>query len=404
MLILPIEEATPGVTLAMGIMNPQAPDRQLLKAGYVLDEPVLRRLQDLGIPFIYVDYPDLADLDKLLMPSLSPARQQMYLQIKNTFAAVEKTARPTVTFPDYYAVTRELVLTLMQQGQNPVYMDLMGSQMGGSEVAHSAAVAHLSVTLGIKLEQYLINQRKRLSPQHAKEVVNLGVGGMLHDIGKARLDKRLRDYHTCNPPGDEADIEAWQAHVQIGYDMVRNGIEPSAAAAVMHHHQTFDGSGFPSLTHADGAFQPLSGEKIHVFARIVAAANRFDRLHVAPDGRRRPNIEILHLLRAEHSAYLDPQVARILPSVIPPFPPGMKVKLSDGTMAVVTNFAIGDPYHPTVRRLAADNWTLEGAPVDLGEVSEITIAEIDGQPTAGFFPDADTAVRDSSGHAAAVAA
>src|SRR5690606_27123731 len=99
----------------MGVMNPQAPDRQLRKAGYVLDEPVLKRLRDLGIPFIYVDYPDLADLDKLLMPSLSPARQQMYLQIKTTCAAVEKTAHPTVTFPDYYAVTRELVLTLMQQ-------------------------------------------------------------------------------------------------------------------------------------------------------------------------------------------------------------------------------------------------------------------------------------------------
>lgn len=404
MLILPIEEATPGVTLAMGVMNPQQPDRQLLKAGYVLDERVLRRLQDLGIPFIYVDYPDLADLDKLLMPSLSPARQQMYMQIKNTFAAVEKTARPTVTFPDYYAVTRELVLTLMQQGQNPVYMDLMGAQMSGNAVAHSAAVAHLSLTLGIKLEQYLISQRKRLSPQHAREVVNLGVGGMLHDIGKARLDKHLRDFHTCNPAGDESDDAAWQAHVSLGYEMVRNGVEPSAAAAVMHHHQTFDGAGFPSLTNAEGEYRPPAGEKIHIFARIVGVANRFDRLRLAPDGRRRPNIEVLHLLRTEHNEHLDPQIARILPSVIPPFPPGMKVKLSDGTMGVVTNFAISEPYKPTVRRLAEDNWSLEGAPIDLGAVPEITIAKIDGHSTSGLLPDSSATAPASNRRSVAAAA
>ncbi len=404
MLILPIEEATPGVKLAMGVMNPQAPDRQLLKAGYVLDEPVLKRLRDLGIPFIYVDYPDLADLDKLLMPSLSPARQQMYLQIKNTFAAVEKTAHPTVTFPDYYAVTRELVLTLMQQGQNPVYMDLMGAQMGGSEVAHCAAVAHLSLTLGIKLEQYLINQRKRLSPQHAKEVVNLGVGGMLHDIGKARLDRKLREHHVCNRPKDETDDKAWQEHVQLGYDMVRSGIEPSAAAAVMHHHQTFDGEGFPSLAHVEGGPRPLAGEKIHVFARIVGTANLFDRLRIAADGRRRPNIEVLHLLRTEYASRLDPQVAKILPSVIPPFPPGMKVKMTDGTMAVVTNFAVSDPYNPTIRRLAADNWTLEGAPIDLADAGGLHIAEIEGRSTTGFLPPPDVPAAQSSASSRVTAA
>jgi len=385
-LIVPIEEATPGIKLAMGVCNPQQPDRELLRAGYVLDATVLARLRDLGVPFILADYPGLGDLDKLLMPSLSPARQQVYLNIKKTFAAVERTAKPTVTFPDYYAATRELVLTLMQQGQNLVYMDLMSANLAGDDIAHSAAVAQLSLTLGIKLEQYLINQRKRLAPHHAKEVVNIGVGGMLHDIGKARLDPRLRKYHSAYQPQDEKELAEWQEHVQIGYEMVRHGIEPSAAAAVMHHHQMFDGSGFPRVNHADGGYRPLQGDRIHIFARLVAVANLYDRLTVDPEGRRRANIEILHLMRTTYAPQLDPVIAGILPSVIPPFPPGMKVKLSDGTMAVVTGFAAHEPYKPSVRRLAEDNWTLEGPPIDLAVVTDLQIAEIDGCRTEGLIP------------------
>src|SRR5690606_25116182 len=149
-----------------------------LKAGYTMDERVLERLRELGVPFLYVDYPGLEDVDKLLMPALSPARQQMYQQIRKTITAVERTAQPTDTFPDHYAVTRELVLTLMQRGALPVYTDMMSGSLGNEEVAQASAVAPVSLPLGSKLEQDLSNRRKRLAPAHAREVVNLGVGGM----------------------------------------------------------------------------------------------------------------------------------------------------------------------------------------------------------------------------------
>lgn len=386
MLILPIEEATPGVALALGIPNPQNPEQQLLKAGFVLDENIIARLKELGVPFVYVAYPDLADLDKLLLPNLSPARQQMYLQIKNTVAAVERTAQPTVTFPDYYASTRELVITLLQQGHHPIYMDLMSARLHRDDVAHSAAVAHLSLMLGIRLEQYLISQRKRLDPQHAREVVNLGVAGMLHDIGKARLDKRLRNYSAIHMPDDPIEQEEWQSHVRIGYEMIRSGVEPSAAAAVLHHHQSFDGTGFPAVLQQEKGLAPLEGTSIHVFARIVAAADLYERLTVTPDGDVRPNIEILHIMRSQYAARIDPQILKVMASVIPPFPPGMKVKLSDGTAAVVVNFCPSDPYRPVVQRLASDNWTLDGEPIDLGEATHLSVAQIDGVSTEGMIP------------------
>jgi HD-GYP domain-containing protein (c-di-GMP phosphodiesterase class II) len=391
-LILPIEEATAGVTLGMPVMHPHQPGQQLLKAGYTLDEAVLGRLRELQVPYIFVDYPGLGDLDKLLLPTLSPARAQMYHHIRNTISAIEKTAQPTVTFPDYYAVTRELVITLLQQGSHPVYMDLMSSTLGNDEVAHATAVAHLSLMLGIKLEQYLINQRKRLSPAHAREVVNLGVGGMLHDLGKAKLPKDMRKFNVLTEPQTPEQREAAESHVQLGYDMVRSGIEPSAAVAVLHHHQRYDGTGYPAVTHADRHHGPLEGDKIHIFARIIAAADLFDHLTPGANGRRRTNIEILHEIRTQHTARLDPEIARVLPAVIPPFPPGMKVKISDGTTAVVTNFAHNDPYQPTIRRLN-DDGALEGDNIDLREAPHLRVASIDGVSTDGLIPERETPAR-----------
>ena len=159
--------------------------------------------------------------------------------------------------------------------------------------------------------------------------MNLGVAGMLHDIGKVKLPAQLRVRHVMRPPKDGTDRGLWEAHTQAGHEMVRHGIEASAAAAVLQHHERFDGAGFPAIKTLKSA-APLQGSGIHVFARIVGAADMFDRLALAQNGSRRPNITVHHLLRQRFGSWIDPHVLDALPSVIPPFPPGMQVTLSDG--------------------------------------------------------------------------
>lgn len=391
MLVLPVEEAKPGMKLVMTVTHPEQPDQELLRPGFILDEPVLRKLRNLGVPFVYVDYPDLADLDRHLLPHLSPARQTVYGHIKNTIAAVQKTARPTVTFPDYYVAMRELVITLLQQGQHPLYMDILSTRLGGDEVSHATTVAQLAVTLGIRLEQYLIRQRSRLPPKHAREVVNLGVAGMLHDIGKAKLPEHLRHYTELNPPEKDADLREWQAHARVGHEMICRGIEPSAAATVAQHHQHFDGSGFPAIPRRDGAPTPMSGCDIHVFARILVAANLYDRLTIANDGRRRPPVEILHLMRTQYASWVDPQILVVMPLVIPPFPPGSRITLSDGSLAVVIATNPDDPHRPLVKRLGDDHWTLQGQAICLAKETSLSIRALEGLVVEQMVPQAAAA-------------
>jgi HD-GYP domain-containing protein (c-di-GMP phosphodiesterase class II) len=378
--------------LAVTVTHPDQPDQELLKVGFELRAEVITRLKQLYIEVVYVDYPDLSDLDRHMAAYLSPARAQVYQQIRDTIAAVQKTAKPCVAFPDYYASTRELVITLIQQGQNAIYLDQMSGKMGANAVAHATAVAHLSLMLGIRLESYLIAQRARLSPQHAREVINLGVAGMLHDIGAACLPEAARAYSRVKEPENEALLAEWRTHPQRGYDMIKGGVEPSAASAVLHHHQHFDGSGFPDMAPSISGERRNTGQRIHVFPRIIAVADLYDRLTVGKDGHRRANIEILHLMRTKYAGWLDPEIMKIVPSIIPPYPPGMKLTLSDGTEAVTVGLRPDNPYRPQVKRIEDPaEMRLASEVLDLTIRPDLKVQKIGGTAVQGMEPEATTA-------------
>jgi HD-GYP domain-containing protein (c-di-GMP phosphodiesterase class II) len=374
-LIVPIDEAEPGMILACNVPHPENPQRDLLKRGFVLDGEVLKRLRSIGVNNLHVDYPGLEDLDQHLLPRLEPVRRAVYDQIKSTIVNAERSSSPIADFSGYKNATRSMIETLLDQGHHPLYMDTLSARLGADAVAHATAVAHLSLVIGLRSQEYLIQSRNRLPPKHASDVVNLGVAGMLHDIGKTKLPTALRAGTAIAPPSVDADRAAWEAHGQLGYEMIKGSLEPSASAAVLNHHQHFDGSGFPVLPTRDGGTARPGGESIHVFARILQLADLFDHLSAAPSSGRRTNVEILHLLRSRYGSWLDPRLLAQVPRIIPPFPPGSKVRLSDRRDAVVTAINIEDPYHPTVKRLAPEGKTVEPEPLRLGLPSGLRIVQ-----------------------------
>ena len=331
--------------LAAPVLHPDNPSQQLLRSGYCLESPIIRRMIDMGIQVIYVEYPELDCLDRHLGVHLSPAWQAIYSGIKSSMSQVQKQTRPSIPYDDYCSTTRELIDTLLNQGQNPIYLDQM-SRQGGDAVAHAAAVAHLSLLLGLKLENYLISQRTRLPSQRAKDVVSLGVAGMLHDLGVCKLPEALWGYSDAEPPEKENELREWQTHVAIGYELIRTNVETTAAAAVYQHHQHFDGSGFPQRKTDEGLASTLGGDRIHVFARILAAANLYDRLANPGNGRRRSNLQVFRLIESRHGAWCDPEILRVLKAVAPPFPPGCRVRLTDGVMAIVIDVNPAKPMKP----------------------------------------------------------
>jgi hypothetical protein len=382
-LIVPIEESEPGMRLAMPVTHPDNPRQELLRKGFALDAPVLQRLRELNVAWVYVDYPGLEDLDRHLAPSLSAERRTLYGQVKSSLEDFQKSADPQVDYWDYHAATREFIATLVADGPNPIYVDQLSRNVGGDAVEHGLAVAQLALVLGLKLQPYLVRERRHLRSTHARDLVNLGIAGMLHDLGKTRVHAKVRAAHTLSRFENDNYRAEWEAHAVHGYEMLRDAIKPTAAAAVLHHHQHFDGSGFPTD-------QAQEGQEIHIYARILTAADLYQRLTVGDDGRRRANFEVLRLMRDRYADRLDPEVLFAMPKVVPPFPPGSKVTLCDGRRAVVTEVETEHPYRPVVKPMSHDGRSLEAESIRLRKCPELTIREANGVPVEDTLEAAST--------------
>ncbi len=96
------------------------------------------------------------------------------------------------------------------------------------------------------------------------ETADLVYAARVHDVGKIFVSEQI-----LNKPGplSEEEFQLLQTHPQVGAEIV--GIIPHSSMmreAIEHHHQRFDGSGYP-----DG----LRGEEIPLWARIIAVSDAY---------------------------------------------------------------------------------------------------------------------------------
>lgn len=377
MLKVDLHRAKKGMKLALPVNNPRIPARNLLRVGYELNEAIVQKMEGMGIRSVWVRYPSLEFLEKYLDREAVAARQQVVCSITDTFERMQQTANAKLSYDTYTASIGSLVDQLISHPQTAVFLGDL-SDSSDELMRHSATVTYLSVLLGLKLETYMVRERKHVEPGRAKEVISLGLGAMLHDIGITMLDEPVR--HRYEQTGDESD-PAYRQHPALGFRQVRGKIEPSAATVVLNHHQRFDGSGY-----VGEEFPVLNDKRVHVFARIAAAADQFDRMHNPTGMPTQPTVWVLSaMLNKPLVSKFDPQVLRALLEVVPPYPPGSILRLSDGRHAVCIDHNADEPCRPSVQILEdADNLDIEndapGQTIDLAEEPrELYVAECEGQ-------------------------
>lgn len=391
MLRVLLSQAEPGMILGLPLYHPLRPGTILLRAGVALDGHTINRLREMRLREVWIRYPSLDFIAEYVNPGVIGAAQEVAEKISTAFDQILADAAAKLSFFSY----RDAIGALLEKFAEVPKAALLLHEIVGSDMPflrHAVNTCLVSVLMGIKLDFYLVRERTRMRSVIARDVSNLGVGAMLHDVGMMRLEPAV--LYRWNTNRDESD-PAWREHVNLGYRMVRGEIEPSSAAAIQHHHQHFDGSGFPTTTEAHGAHTAPMGSDIHVFARIVAAADLLDRLrHPAhaplSDERSAPSIPTVRALRLMQQrpywAWLDPIVFRALISVVPPYPPGTVVRLNDGRRAVVSDWTPEDPCRPTVHTLPPGLEKPER--VDLKALPGLRIVEADGFDVSrdNFYP------------------
>jgi len=133
---------------------------------------------------------------------------------------------------------------------------------------------------------------------YQSEIIKLA--SPLHDIGKISIPDII-----LNKPGKltPEEWEIMQTHAKVGYDILHsssNEILKCGAIIAYHHHEKWDGSGYP---------QGLEGERINIVGRITALADVFDAL-----GSDRcyksawPLEKVISLIQSERGRHFDPKL------------------------------------------------------------------------------------------------
>ncbi|MFW5931428.1 MAG: HD-GYP domain-containing protein, partial [Desulfosalsimonas sp.] len=98
-------------------------------------------------------------------------------------------------------------------------------------------------------------------------LVDVGVGALLHDIGKTRIPVKV-----LNKPGalDEQEWKLVKLHPVHGMRMCTNVSLPQMSLnCIVFHHEKFDGSGYPT---------GMSGEEIPVPVRVLTCCDVYDAI------------------------------------------------------------------------------------------------------------------------------
>lgn len=154
----------------------------------------------------------------------------------------------------------------------------------------------------------------------------LALGGMLLDIGKAKVSEEL--LFRQGPLNDEEYAEI-KLHVRHGLEMVRStpGVNADVLAMIASHHERHDGSGYP-----DG----LAGNEIPVFGRISGLVDCFDAMTThRPYAAAKSSYDAIRELNSLAGIKFQKELVEQFVQALGMFPTGTLVELNTGEVGVV---------------------------------------------------------------------
>lgn len=170
------------------------------------------------------------------------------------------------------------------------------------------------------------------------ELAQLALAGLVHDIGMFRLPMPLV---LRTGRWSRKQISIMQKHTQYGADAVKR-VEKYAwlSDLIIQEHERINGSGYPS---------GLKGTQIHEPAQVIGLADRFDALLRSRSWRKGMlPYEAVRVVLSTEREHFSTRVLKGFVRSITLYPPGTWVKLSTGSVGMVTSINAQHPLRPVV--------------------------------------------------------
>jgi HD-GYP domain-containing protein (c-di-GMP phosphodiesterase class II) len=203
-------------------------------------------------------------------------------------------------------------------------MDWMGDYL----FVHSAHVGLFSIAIGMAMG---------LSRQ---ELYLLGMGGLLHDLGKVRIDAEILNKETAL---SFREFKAVKEHALLGYNLLRTdeSMDHRIMLMALQHHERCNGSGYP---------WGILGAQIHPLAKIVAVADVYDALTTDRVYRTKmTSSEAIQIIQAGAGIQFDEKVLQAFQKVAIPYSIGENVRLDNGLWGKVVRLNTSNLKRPWIQ-------------------------------------------------------
>jgi HD-GYP domain-containing protein (c-di-GMP phosphodiesterase class II) len=362
MRLLPIQQCRPGMKLAKKIFSEEG--LVLLAENVELTTKLIDRLIDYGVSFVYVADPRTADL---VVPDLisEETRHRALTEIRSNFRTMmdKPRSRKGTTYPYIAKPFRrimEMVIDDLTANKEAMVMLMNMGTVDDYLFQHSFNVCIYSTLLGIACGY------------SREELMTLGLGAMLHDIGKTQISPAiLKKAGRLSP----AEYEEMKRHAEWGYLLLKD--EPNiplvAAHCAFQHHERLDGSGYP---------RGIKGNQIHEYARLIGIIDSYDAMTTTRIYRN-PMLphQAAEALYTGSGTLYDQRLLQLFRDKMAIYPIGVTVKLLTGEIGVVVDINASCPHRPIIRILYDDAGEELKAPyeIDLSKQLSVMISSINDE-------------------------
>ena len=237
---------------------------------------------------------------------------------------------------------------------------------------HSMNVCIFSIALGRQINLSI------------EELNNVGLCGMMHDMGKMLVPLEI-----LNKPGSltPEELSVMQSHTTLGWKILlsTSGMYSGAVDVAFTHHERLDGNGYP---------RKLKDEEITPYARMVAIADMYDAVssdRIYKKGR--PHLDSIKILtESSINGHLDSALTMKFIESLGIYPAGSVVELNSGEIAMVIEInpkaklkpkililrdAQREPCREVLVDLALAGLTVDGQPLKIATVMRPEECNID---------------------------
>lgn len=177
-------------------------------------------------------------------------------------------------------------------------------------VSHCALMMAFGQTLGMD--------------KHA--ILELGLGGLFHDIGKTRLPEAI-----LNKPGKltDAELTVAQQHAAWGGELLKNtgNFPEKAMAVVLEHHERIDGTGYPKR---------LKDNEISLFGQMASIVDVYDAcISIRAYGAAADPCQVIRQLFEKAGKLFHQELVQQFIKTIGIFPAGTLARLESNKLAIV---------------------------------------------------------------------